>query len=397
MASQSCNIRNLFLPTKQGWAFIDADWKAVENRIGAILTNETFLLEAFERGEDVYKKVYGEMFKVADLGSISKAQRQIGKALVLGQNYDMSKYGLAKQLKCSLDEAQVYIEQYAAAHPMTAAAKKNLLEFAKKEGYVRTYFGRVRYIPGLNSSDKGERNNAVREVWNTYIQGTAADILKISIVRLHKLLKEQKRYARMVMPIHDEILLQADMRKEDPWEIQEVMRDAMEISLCGIKLPVEPEFGWRFGSLTTDFEEFIEATEDKEIKARFRDSKYWQWKSDQAALEKQKPTQEKPIQKEQTLPPEIEMPKKEYPNAGEKLNVVETDFQKPALNVIVKKDLELPASFTVELNQYKSDQGLYLYFTVGHNKETYKYQSRVSDDITSLLRKIPNADIVNIR
>ena len=80
--------------------FVDADWSSVENRVGAILAGEQWVLDAFDRGEDLYKKVYGQMFEVEDLKLITKAQRQVGKALVLGQNYGMSKWGLAKWLDC---------------------------------------------------------------------------------------------------------------------------------------------------------------------------------------------------------------------------------------------------------------------------------------------------------
>ena len=398
------NIRNLFLPTNKGWAFIDADWSAVEGRIGAILTNESFLLDVFENNSDQYVATYCHMFgipapenKIFSKNYIIKSQRQIGKALVLGQNYDMTKYGLATQLKCSKDQAQIYIEQYADAHPMTKIAKANLLEFAKKEGFVRTYFGRVRYIPKLNSQDKKERSSAVREVWNTYIQGTAADILKISMVRLNKILLEKKYRARMVMPIHDEILMQADMMKEDPWVMMEAMKEAMEIDLMGIKLPVEPEWGWRFGSLTTDFEEFIDNTPDPEIKARFKDSKYWQWKADQVEIKKQKATEEaqKQPEKEVELPKLVQAPTI-FNNAKEAILVVETDYQKPAITVTLKDDIQLPASFAVAMSQYKVESGLYLYFTIGHMKKTFKYPSRVNPEIMSLLKKLPNAEINKI-
>ena len=341
------------------------------------------------------------MFKVDDLNSITKAQRQIGKALVLGQNYGMSKWGLSKWLDCSLDEAQGYIEQYADAHPATRKAKEALLETTRKTGKVATYFGRVRHIENLNSPEGGERRAAEREVWNTYIQGTSADILKICLVRFQKILKERELPVDLVMPIHDEILCQGDVMNCDIWDVRDALIEAMEIKLCGITLPAEEEFGWKFGTLT-DFETLIKDAPNKKLADKLSQSRYFSWKAEnQAKTEEAKRKQqekENTPPEEEKLPPNIEVPEATQNNSGENLKTIENDFQKPAINVEVEENLELPVTFTVDIAKHRSESGYYLYFTLcGAGKKTLKYMHRVTQDSIPFFKAIKGAKVTIIR
>jgi len=401
LASQLVNIRNLFLPNKENHVFVDSDWSSVENRVGAILAGEQWVLDAFDRGEDLYKKVYGQMFEVEDLKLITKAQRQVGKALVLGQNYGMSKWGLSKWLDCSHDEAQGYIEQYANAHPATQKAKGSLLGLARKTGKVTTYFGRVRHIENLNSSEGGERRAAEREVWNTNVQGTSADILKICIVRFEKIIKERGLPVELVMPIHDEILCQADVMNCDIWDVRDALLEAMQIKLCGKTLPAEEEFGWRFGTLT-DYETLIKNAPNEKLADKLSQSRYFKWKEEEAVRKQQaeKESQEEqnkpPV--EEKLPPNIEVPDTIKNNAGENLKTIENDFQTPAINVEVEDNLELPITFAVDMAKYRSNAGYYLYFTLcGAGKKTLKYMHRVTEDSIPFFKKMKGAKVTIIR
>lgn len=376
MASQTVNLRKLILPSKEGWCFVDADWAQVENRIGAILTGETFLLDAFARGDDIYKKVYSEMFHVP-FESITKSQRQIGKSLVLGQNYDMTYVGLAEALKCSEGEAKEYKLQYDAAHPQTQKAKAALMEFCRKNGFVRTHFGRKRYISDINSPERFLRSAAEREVWNTYIQGTALDLLKIALIRLFEMFKKEgiASQARIVLPVHDEILVQMDSETMDPWEIYLFIKKAMEIDLKGYNLPVEGEFGWSFGSLTKNFEGFVDNSPDK-YKKLFLGSSYF-------SREEEPPVIVPEVAEEVVTVPEVSEPINSNP-----IKMVESDFQSPAFVVYLGKDDVLPSSFVLSLSDYKADSGFCLYFVVS-KKDTFKLPYFVRGEVKVILDTLP--------
>lgn len=374
MASQTINLRQLIVPTKKDWCFVDCDWAQVENRIGAILTGETFLLEAFERGEDIYKKVYSQMFKVP-LDSVTKTQRQIGKQLVLGQNYDMSYKGLSKALKCSEDEARVFIDQYRKAHPATQAAKQELLYTARKEGYVRTYYGRVRYLNNINAEEYGVRSAAEREVWNTYIQGTAADILKMSIVRLGHLFRKNDVPARMVLPVHDEILTEASVRECDIWEVRNIMKQAMEVELKGYKLPVEAEFGWNFGELKS-YSKFCDITTHDELKEKLLTSSYFS---------------QKPEEKPESVEEDEEEERSGVSSFGslENIRLIENDYQTPAVVLTIPDGSEISQAFLLKLNEYKDSSGYFLYVCLTPKGHTFKLPYKVKPAVKLLLDTLP--------
>lgn len=385
MASQTVNLRDLIIPSKPKWYFVDCDWAQVENRIGAILTGEKFLLDAFERGDDIYKKVYSEMYKV-DIASVSKSQRQIGKKLVLGQNYDMTYVGLAEELKCSHEEAKLYVKLYQDAHPFTREAKKALLHFARKNGYVRTYYGRVRYIRNINSDNHYEKSNAEREVWNTYIQGTAADILKFSLVRLYTKIKETGSQIRIVMPVHDEILVEASGLDTDPWEVRAIMKEAMEIELKGVKLPVEAEFGWRFGSLVHTIDKLAELSPYEDVRENFMNSAYFKLPKEESA---------KAVIMD-TVPEEAdEVEEVSFSDNKDPLNMVETDFQLPAMVLTVPEGSQIPANVILQLSLYKAEIGGYcLYVLLDPKKEAYKLPNRVKLGAKLLLDSIGKVEIL---
>jgi len=377
MASQTVDLRKLFLPSKKDWCFVDADWAQVENRIGAILTGETFLLEAFERGEDIYKKVYSQMFGVS-LDSVTKEQRQVGKSLVLGQNYDMTYVGLSTALGCSEVQAKEYVQQYKDSHPMTQIAKQSLMDFCRSNGYIKTHFGRIRYIKDINSTDKTLRSMAEREVWNTYIQGTALDILKISLIRLDGLIKKEERVARIVLPVHDEILCEASVIEEDIWDVYLLIKRAMEVELKGVKLPVEGEFGWSFGGLYPSFELFVENS-PKEYQKRLLESSYFKQR-----VEEDVPEKDIPEIKESFV--EKDVPDEEQKE--EAVRVVETDYQLPAFVKYIDKAAEVPLDFLLKVADYKDPFGYCVYFVVSPDNATYKLPYKVRAEFKLVLEKL---------
>lgn len=382
MASQTVNLRNLIIPSKKGWCFVDCDWAQVENRIGAILTGETFLLDAFARGEDIYKKVYAEMFKVK-IDTVTKSQRQIGKQLVLGQNYDMTYVGLAKALKCAEAEAKEFIIQYEKAHPRTQAAKRELMSFARQNGFVRTFYGRIRYVNNINSDNDYMRQAAEREVWNTYIQGTAADILKISLKRLDSLFKKEEIAARIVIPVHDEILAECSV-EADPWVVRNLMKQAMEIELKGYKLPVEAEFGWRWGELFTKFDKFVDSS-PVEYKDILKKSSFY--------------SQPVPVVNAVSVDvPAVEVEPESDPEYGsdELVRVVESDYQYPCFVWHLNSTTELTSSFVFDLEKHKCSTGYCLYVYID-DKEMFKLPSRVGPAVKILLDQFGTVDVLSER
>lgn len=359
------------MPTRPGYCFVDADWSQVENRLGAVLAGERFLLDAFARKEDIYKKVYAQMFDVP-VDRVTKSQRQVGKQLVLGQNYGMSAIGLAERLECSQEEAEHYIQQYWDTHHYTREAKDRLVQFARDNGFVRTYFGRIRYIHGLDSTNGGERNAAEREVWNTFIQGTAADILKIALVRLNRALKENRVPARIVVPIHDEILVEADVMNVDIWEVAKMVRTAMEIPVTNSVtkdtsvLPAETDFGWRFGSLG-NFEVLVDTAPEASLRARLLESSYWNDRDVVVPVT----AVEVPLSAEDGV-------RQDAVPAADMLPVheEERDFQKPAIVVqLDRRTVVLPADFFQEYSaaMLAADAQYTFYIVVqGTEREVYR-------------------------
>lgn len=377
MAYQQINLRNLFIP-KPNWVFVDLDWAQIENRLGAILSNETFLLEAFESGKDLYKAVYAQM-KSKKYEDVTKTERQAGKKLVLGNNYGMTPIGLAEELGCSVEEAQKWNKIYWDAHPQTNKMKDIKLQEVMRTKEMRTHFGRRRYIDDIDSDDKSDRSSAERKVWNTFIQGTATDILRIGMIRTKKLINESQLEAEIVMPVHDEILVQCNVLTTDPYEVALIMRQAMEIEFLGYKLPAEPEYGWRFGTLTKEFEKLIETAPTEILKEKLRQSKYFS----RQETKKEIPKQEQP---QPEIKPEIAnvIIQDTLNNQTEEIRLTEKDFQLPAIKVELEPKKELNMKLVYDIAHNQSESGYYLYFV--RDKQVYKYPKRVSSDAISVLK-----------
>lgn len=245
MSNQSVNVRDAYI-APPGWIYLDSDYSQIEFRLSAMIAGEKTLLEGYSKGYDYYKMVYAAM-KHIPVETVGKAERQLGKILALGQNYGQEKWGLARQLKSGPDEAQEVIDAYWGGLPATKRAKEEALRKALKEGGVRTFFGRWRPLPDLRSPDRGYRGKAERSVWNTIIQGTAADVMKIALVRAHKNFKGYQ--AKLLLTVHDEILMMVKLT-ECIEEMEYLLKDAMEFSIGSLgSIPTEPEWGFTWGSL----------------------------------------------------------------------------------------------------------------------------------------------------
>jgi len=221
LSSANPNLQNIPIRTPQGReirkAFVAppgsvilaADYSQIELRIMAHLSGDTGLLKAFHDGVDVHRATAGEVF-AEDYEQVTGDQRRAAKAINFGLMYGMSAFGLARQLDISRPEAQEYMDTYFSRYPGVQAFMQKTREQAREQGYVETLFGRRLYLPEINASNMMRRQAAERAAINAPMQGTAADIIKIAMIRVDDWLQTEKPGARMVMQVHDELVLEVE-------------------------------------------------------------------------------------------------------------------------------------------------------------------------------------------
>ncbi|MDD6918613.1 MAG: DNA polymerase I [Peptoniphilaceae bacterium] len=246
LSSQDPNLQNLPIKTDEGRlirkAFragegkilIDADYSQIELRILASLSGDRHMIEAFKEGVDIHTKTASKVFHT-DLDKVTKRQRSEAKAVNFGIIYGISDYGLSQNLNIPRKEAKEYIDNYMASYPSIKEYMDSIVEKAKVDGYVETLFKRRRYVPEINSRNFNVRSFGQRVALNTPIQGTAADIIKIAMIETDKNLKKAGLDAKIVLQIHDEIILEADESCKD--EAIKILRESME-SAADLKVPL---------------------------------------------------------------------------------------------------------------------------------------------------------------
>lgn len=216
-------IRKVFHP-REGYVFVDADYSQIELRILAHLSKDEHLIHAFTSGEDIHALTASQVFHVP-FDQVTPLQRRNAKAVNFGIVYGISAHGLSEDLGITRKEAAAYMDSYFASYPKIKAFLDSLIEEGRKEEAVRTMFGRIRPIPELHSSNYNQRNFGERVAMNSPIQGTAADIMKIAMVRTYRELTKRKLSSKLVLQIHDELLIEA--KKEELPVVQEILKEAM--------------------------------------------------------------------------------------------------------------------------------------------------------------------------
>lgn len=229
-------LRKVFKP-KEGYIFIDADYSQIELRVLAHISQDEHMLQAFKDGEDIHKQAASKVLNIP-IEEVTKEQRSSAKAVNFGIVYGISDFGLAEQLGISRKKAKEYIEQYLEKYSGIKNFMSNVVEKAKEQGYVETLFHRRRYIPELKSNNYMVREFGKRAAMNTPIQGTAADIMKIAMVNLNKELEESKIDAKIILQVHDELILEAKI--EDKEKAKELLKKSME-SAISLSVPLEVE------------------------------------------------------------------------------------------------------------------------------------------------------------
>jgi DNA polymerase-1 len=224
LSSSNPNLQNIPIRTPQGRkirkAFIAppgelvlaADYSQIELRIMAHLSGDEGLLKAFHDGVDIHRATAGEVFG-EDYEKVTDDQRRAAKAINFGLMYGMSAFGLGRQLDISRPEAQIYMDTYFTRYPEVQKFMERTREKARDQGYVETLFGRRLYLPEIKASNMMRRQGAERAAINAPMQGTAADIIKIAMIRVDDWLQTNRPGARLIMQVHDELVLEVQEEK----------------------------------------------------------------------------------------------------------------------------------------------------------------------------------------
>ncbi|MDS0848286.1 DNA polymerase I [Burkholderia cenocepacia] len=231
-------IREAFIASP-GHRIVSADYSQIELRIMAHISGDASLLRAFSQGEDIHRATAAEVFGVTPL-EVNSDQRRIAKVINFGLIYGMSAFGLASNLGITRDAAKLYIDRYFARYPGVAQYMEDTRATAKEKGYVETVFGRRLWLPEINGGNGPRRQAAERAAINAPMQGTAADLIKLSMIAVDDWLTRDQLASRMIMQVHDELVL------EVPEGELSLVREKLPEMMCGVaklKVPLVAEVG----------------------------------------------------------------------------------------------------------------------------------------------------------
>ena len=231
-------IRQAFEPSK-GNKFISADYSQIELRVMAHMSKDEGLLEAFREGQDVHSKTASEVFDVG-IKEVTSDLRRNAKAINFGLIYGISAFGLGKQLGISRNLAAEYMAMYFEKYPDVKKYMESTKEFASHNGYVETLFGRRLYLRDINATNAMRRQASERAAINAPVQGTAADIMKIAMINMHKAIKTQKSEAKLILQVHDELIL--DTPKDEIDKIVSLVTKSM-MGAANLDVPLEIDIG----------------------------------------------------------------------------------------------------------------------------------------------------------
>ncbi len=229
-------VRKVFKP-ENGKIYIDADYSQIELRVLASISEDKHMIEAFEKGEDIHKQAASKVFKTP-IEEVTKEQRSNAKAVNFGIVYGISDFGLGEQLGIGRKQAKKYIDEYLTQYSGIRKFMENIKKEAKEKGYVETLFHRRRYIPELKSTNYMVRQFGERAAMNTPIQGTAADIMKIAMIKVFKEIEKRGLKSKIVLQVHDEMMIEAVIEERE--EIKEIVKESMETA-AKLKVPLIAE------------------------------------------------------------------------------------------------------------------------------------------------------------
>ena len=226
-------IRKVFIP-EDGFVFVDADYSQIELRILAHCSGDDMLINAYRQAQDIHRITASQVFHVP-FDEVTDLQRRNAKAVNFGIVYGISSFGLSQDLSISRKEAAEYIDQYFLTYPGIKTFLDNTVASAREYGYVETLFGRRRPMPELKSSNYMQRSFGERVAMNAPIQGTAADIIKVAMIGVSKRLKEKQMKSRLVLQVHDELLIETYIPELE--QVEEILKEEMERA-ADLKVPL---------------------------------------------------------------------------------------------------------------------------------------------------------------
>lgn len=232
-------IRKAFIPRDENYIIVAADYSQIELRIIAALSKEENMIQAFKNGEDIHASTASKVFNVP-LEEVTRAQRSNAKTVNFGIVYGVSAFGLSNQTGLSRTESKELIDTYYAAYPKLKDYMQEQVQFARENGYVQTVLGRRRYLKDINSQNAMVRGGAERNAVNAPIQGSAADIIKLAMINIHKKLKEGNYKTKMLLQVHDELVF--DAYKEEVDKLKKMVKFEME-NAFKLDVPLDVEIG----------------------------------------------------------------------------------------------------------------------------------------------------------
>ena len=236
-------IRGIFVP-REGYVFIDADYSQIELRVLASMSDDEKLIESYHSAADIHAATASQVFHVP-LEEVTPELRRNAKAVNFGIIYGISSFGLGENLGISRKDAEKYINDYFKAYPQVKKYLDSLVETGIEKGFVKTYFGRIRPIPELNSNNFMKRQFGERIAMNSPVQGTAADIIKIAMNSVNARLKSEYPDSRLLLQIHDELLIEA--KEEDKEAVAKLLKEEMmKAAELKVKLSVDVKFGYNW-------------------------------------------------------------------------------------------------------------------------------------------------------
>ncbi|MYL29149.1 MULTISPECIES: DNA polymerase I [Halobacillus] len=234
-------IRQAFVPSQEGWVMFASDYSQIELRVLAHIAGDEKLIEAFRQDKDIHTQTASEVFGVT-ASEVTGEMRRQAKAVNFGIVYGISDYGLSQSLGITRKEAQAFIDKYLESYPGVKSYMEESVREAKETGYVRTFMNRRRYLPDITSRNFNKRSFAERTAMNTPIQGSAADVIKKAMIDLEEKLREEKMEARVLLQVHDELIIEAPEAEIKKLEtlVAAVMENTVELD---VPLKVDSSYG----------------------------------------------------------------------------------------------------------------------------------------------------------
>ncbi len=251
LASNNPNLQNIPVRTEIGRRIrrsfiapannkiVSADYSQIELRIMAHLSDDATLIDSFQHNEDIHKRTAAEIFGI-DQDKVTSEQRRYAKTINFGLIYGMSEYGLSKSLGIEIQAAQHFISRYFSRYPGVHEYMEKIKDQAIQKGYVETLYGRRLYLPGLQSHNGNERAAAFRAAINAPMQGTASDLIKLAMISVHQWLKQNKLSSRLIMQVHDELVL--EVPDDETTIICKTLPDIMA-NVAQLKVPLIADIG----------------------------------------------------------------------------------------------------------------------------------------------------------